>query len=693
VQILSSLLIGLGAGAVFAAIGLGVVLVYRGSGVVNFGQGALAIWPAYVFAQLRANGRYVPPVPWVPMIELSRGPLSYWPSLVVALATSALLGWVAHALIFRPLRRRPVLAKVVASVGIMLYFQALVVLRFGPDPIGAPQALPSGVVHLIGVTIPTNRLYLTGLTILVAAGLWAVYRFTRFGLATRAAAENEKGASVLGFSPDRLASTNWILGAVIAGLGGILVAPITTLSPALASLLVVPALAAALVGRLTSFGLTAAAAIVMGMIESEITYIQSSVSWFPKEAVQEAVPFLVIVVVLFLSGDKLPVRGALEQGRLPRSMVSFHVGRSAAIATAIGLVCLFTFPSQLRYGLIASMVMAIVCLSFVVLTGYVGQISLAQMEFAGIAGFMVCHFGGDGIPFPLAPLLAALAATVVGVIVGIPALRIRGVMLAIVTLATAVALDDWLFTSPLFAGGFAGVSVTPPNLFGLHLSIDANVNNYPNALFGVFVLLVLAGSCVMVARMRRSVLGRRMLAVRTNERAAAAAGISVTSTKLAAYGISSFIAGLGGAMLAYQQIDPAGSSFTALTSVGVLAIAYLGGIASVPGAVLAGTISAGGLVFVAAQLWVHLPPAYQPILAAAGLISAAVANPEGIWVVAVQQLSALGRKLSFSNRLKPPSLRSSPDSDGRANVLRKAGVIASGQGHMVAGIEETGKTT
>lgn len=662
-QVLASLLVGLGAGAVFAAVGLGVVLVYRGSGVVNFGQGALAIWPAYVFAQLRNDGHYVPPLPFVPTIDVGGGALSFWPSLVLALATSAVLGWVLHAVVFRPLRQRPVLAKVVASVGVMLYFQALIGLRFGPNPVLSPQVLPSGVVHLLGVGIPVDRLYLAGLTVVVAGGLWAVYRFTRFGLATRAAAENEKGASILGFSPDRLASINWIVGAVIAGIGGILVAPITTLSPGLASLLVVPALAAALVGRLTSFGLTAAAAIVMGMVESEITYLQTAVSWFPKEAIQDAVPFIVIVVVLFILGDKLPTRGAPEVGRLPRSMVSPHIGRSAAIATAIGLVCVLTFPSQLRSGLIGSMVAAIVCLSFVVLTGYVGQISLAQMEFAGIAGFMVCHFGGDGIPFPLAPLLAAVVAALVGILVGIPALRIRGVMLAIVTLATAIAMDDWLFASPLIAGGFTGVTVRPPNLFGLHLGIDAHVNHYPNPLFGVFVLLVLAGSCVLVARLRRSMLGRRMLAVRTNERAAAAAGISVTSTKLAAYAISSFIAGLGGAMLAYQQIDPSASSFTALTSVSVLAIAYLGGIASVPGAVLAGVIGAGGLFFVAAQLWVHLPPAYQPILAAAGLISAAVVNPEGIWVVTVDQISALGRRFSTLRR-KPAELVASVDAAG-----------------------------
>jgi ABC-type branched-subunit amino acid transport system permease subunit len=156
-----------------------------------------------------------------------------------------------------------------------------------------------------------------------------------------------------------------------------------------------------------------------------------------------------------------------------------------------------------------------------------------------------------------------------------------------------------------------------------------------------------------------------MLAVRTNERAAAAAGISVTSTKLAAYAISSFIAGLGGSMLAYQQIDPSASSFTALTSVSVLAVAYLGGIASVPGAVLAGAIGAGGLFFVAAQLWVHLPPAYQPILAAAGLISAAVVNPEGIWVVTVDQFSSLGRRLSTLRR-KPAALVASVDAAGGA---------------------------
>ena len=643
---LTFLILGLGAGAVFAAISLGIVLVYRGSGVVNFGQAALAIWPAYTFSLLRTNGNYIPPLPVVPSFHVTSGPTPFWASFLLALVTAAAMGWLAHRLVFRPLRRAPMLAKVVATVGIMLYLQALIVLRFGTNPVAAPAVLPSGPVHFAGVVVPRDRFYLTGLTVLTAIVLWMIYRYTRFGLATRAAAESEKGASLLGLSPDRLASVNWVLGATIAGLGGILVAPITDLSPDLASLLVVPALGAALVGRLSSFGLTAGAAIAIGIIESEITNLQTTYSWFPKEAVQEAVPFLVIVVVMYVLGDKLPIRGTIADARLPRASMAPHVGRSALICVALGTIAIIVFPSEFRLGLITSLVAAIVCLSFVVLTGYVGQISLSQMAFAGIAGFTLSHLTYDwGIPFPVAPILAALAAGAVGLFVGLPALRIRGVTLAIVTLATAVAIDDWLFAAPSFAGSFNGAPVRPPELFGFHFGIAAaGPHEYPNRAFGIFVLLVLALASVLVARMRKSVLGRRMLAVRTNERAAAAAGISVTGTKIAAYGISSLIAGFGGAMIAYQQGNPSEASFTALASVTFLAIAYLGGIASVPGAIFAGMITASGLTFTATQKWLNLPQTYQPLIAAAGLILMALLNPEGAWAVTLQNFRWLGQR-------------------------------------------------
>jgi branched-chain amino acid transport system permease protein len=658
-----ALLLGLGTGALVAAIALAVVLTYRGSGVVNFASAATAMYAAYVYDGLRRDGTlFLPPLPnplalveglvhfaggdgftvphWPTDVSFGSG-LDFWPALVVTLAVSAVMGALFHLLVFRPLRHAPPLAKVVASVGLLIVLQAVVVLRFGGTPRPVQPILDKTPVDLPrDTTIPQDQLLLAGLVIVLAVALWALFRFTRFGLATRAAAENEKGAVTLGFSPDFLAGTNWVLSTLLAGLLGVLVATVNgSIDPATIALLIVPALAAALLGNFTSFGVATAAGLGIAMSQSLIQYLGTK-DWFPHSGggplpgVKESLPLLVIVVALFLRGRSLPSRGTIGAGRLPFSPRPTGVPTKAGAAVAVCFAGLLFLGPDWRLGITNTLIGVIICLSLVVLTGFVGQISLAQMALAGIAGFTLSKLTTDfGVPFPIGPLIGAAVAVVFGLVAAIPALRVRGVNLAVVTLAAAVAIESFVFKNPSWSGGDQGARVPPPRFLGLEFgpndsgSLDGKL---PNPWFGVFCLFIAVLLALLVVNLRRSATGRRMLAVRANERAAAGAGVSVMGTKLLAFGLAAFIAGLGGALSGYRFGSVTPLFFGAVASITFLAFAYVGGISSVSGAVIGGCIVAGGIGFTALDQWFGVGPEYTLLIGGLGLVITAVLNPEGI---------------------------------------------------------------
>lgn len=297
---------------------------------------------------------------------------------------------------------------------------------------------------------------------------------------------------------------------------------------------------------------------------------------------------------------------------------------------AAGLILL---GPEWRLAITNSIIGMILCLSLVVLTGYVGQISLAQMTLAGVAGFTLAKLATEhGVPFPLGPLLAAGVATVVGLVTALPGLRVRGVHLAVMTLAAAVAIENVVFENPSWSGGLGGARVGPrflgigfgPNDAG---SLDGDL---PSSWFGLFCLAVALAVAVAVVALRRSAIGQRMLAVRANERAAAAAGVSVAGTKVLAFAIAVFIAGLGGVLSGYRFGSVTPLTFGSLASVTLLAYAYLGGISSVSGAVIGGLLVAGGVGFTALDQWFGVGSEYTLLIAGVGLVGTAVLNPEGL---------------------------------------------------------------
>jgi branched-chain amino acid transport system permease protein len=622
--------LGLGQGALIAGVALGVVLTYRGSGIINLATGAIAMVGGFTFWALKTG-------------EIGNG-MANVPALILTLIVTMAFGALMELVAFRPLRTASPLAKLVSSLGVLLVAQAGVLLLFGTGNKSAPGILAEGTVTLFDVPMPSNRFVLAGIVIAATVVLWALYRFTRFGLATRAASENEINGMLAGLSPNQLSMANTLLASLIAGGLGVMAASLTQLDAVVLPLVIVPALAAALLARFTSFAIACAAGLGIGIVTSEIDYLQT-LSWFPTAdgaaipGVKDLFVFVVIVLALFLRGASLPGRGELVEQRLPFVPRPERLGQPAIVMSAICVVALIVLPFDFRQALINTMIGTVILLSLVVITGFVGQISVVQLALSGVAGFSVSKFATEAdIFFPFGPIFAILIATLVGMIVAVSALRVRGVSLAVVTLAGAVAIQTFVFSNPKWgAGGGVGSPVADPTLFGFNLGAGNGFrgldDKVPSPVLGFLVLAVTVGLCLLVANLRRGSLGQRMLAVRSNERAAAAAGVNVRAVKLTAFGISAFLAGTAGVLYSYNFGSVSPTRFAAFTALGLIAFAYLGGITTVSGAIFGSLITTEALMPFIFSKWI-IPEGktgtYSLLLGGVALIVTLIQNPEGI---------------------------------------------------------------
>ncbi|MCU1587481.1 MAG: putative transporter ATP-binding protein, partial [Frankiales bacterium] len=626
-QHLVFLLLGVSSGAVFAALALGLVVTYRSSGVINFATGSIALLTAYTYGYLR-QGKIFSLIPGTHQTYDIGHTFGLWSGIIVSLLVAGLFGLILHLVVFRPLRSAPPVARAVASLGVSVIVTSGITARLGTTGVAVTQIYPTGAWQVFGVRISSDRLYFALTIIAVAVVLSALYKFTRFGLATRAAAESEKGAYVSGISPDRIAAYNWILSSMVAGLAGILIAPIVPVVPIAYTLFIVPALAAAIMGRFQYLGAAAVAGLAIGMLQSEAQYLQTKYTWLPASGLPELIPLVLVLLVLVVRARPLPSRGALVVRTLGRAPRPRHPLVATVVPTAAAVIGLLVLNDRYRAGLITSLIFAVIGLSLVVVTGYAGQVSLAQLTLAGAAGFSLGPLADHvGLPFPIAPLVAALVATVLGVVVGLPALRIRGLTVAVVTLTLAYTLEAVWFRNLDFVTS-SGIEIKTPKLFGYDLGIGSGAD-YPRVRFGLLCLLVLVGVALGVARLRNSRLGSQMLAVRANERSAAAAGIDVVRVKLAAFAIAAFIAGLGGSLLAYRQGTVTYESFTALGGLALFTTVYLAGVTSVSGGILAGIMASGGLLYIAIDKTFSTGVWYD-VISGFGLILTVILNPEGI---------------------------------------------------------------
>jgi branched-chain amino acid transport system permease protein len=270
--------------------------------------------------------------------------------------------------------------------------------------------------------------------------------------------------------------------------------------------------------------------------------------------------------------------------------------------------------------------------------GYVGQISVVQVGLAGVTGYAMSHMltqvGGIWADFPLAPLVGIGCALIIGFITAVASLRVRGVSLAVVTLAGMYAIENFGFGNAAWGQQNSGSPVRHLNVLGLNLSPTAAYRGLdgkvPSPVFGFVVLVVLILLCLLVAGIRRSSTGQKMLAVRSNERAAAAAGINVRQVKLTAFMVSALIAGICGALYGYNFQTVSSDLFSTVNSLVVIAYAYFGGITMITGALFAGLGATQGLIPQAFQTWWGLSGNWAELIGAVGLIVALVGNPDGV---------------------------------------------------------------
>lgn len=702
------LLLGLGIGSLYAMMGAAMVTAFKGAGVIHFGLPAMAQYAMFSYFELRNPAKGFGGdirLPWFDFlpdrIPITRGiginlpnipvkidlkgrdrnvsdAMSFLPAFLITMVLAVLIGLMVHFLVFRPLRNAAPLGKVVAAIAVSGYFVGICQLNFrdlnNPNP---KNILPDkGLKNFLGLGTGPNpntprlydqsNLWLVLIAVAMGVTLWTIYKYTRFGMATRAAAGNEKGAVLLGYSPEFLAAANWVIASCVACFSVIIVANRAgTITPIQYSSLVGAFLAAMLVGGLNSIILATVGGLALGMVETfSVSWLRAQ-SWFPitlRSGVKEALPLVVISVILFIRGKKLPIRGTIEQKRLPLVPYPKRQVQYTVILGVLAILSAFHFRNFFNktWGLALSttMIYMIFSLSLVVIAGYVGQISLGNLALAGTAAFVMVRMfadgtkqgtnlaevAGPGLPWIPAMLIGVAAAVLVGVLLGIPALRVRGVQLAVVTIAAAELLRTMFFENENATGLRAGVPgyVPRPTFFGAYLgspgcniplgdtsqTCKAGVTINPNLVIMVLVFTVACSWLVM--NIRRSGTGRRFLSVRANERAAAAAGVNVPRTKLLGFGISAGLAGIAGCLIAFQQDSVASANFPYQALFPLLTFAYLAGITSINGALLGSAASLGVLAFF--NRWAfsgsHID-LYVPIVGGIATVLTAIIHPEG----------------------------------------------------------------
>ncbi|GAA1022393.1 ABC transporter [Acrocarpospora pleiomorpha] len=622
-MLLQFIALGLSLGGAYALAGQGLSLIHRGSGVVNFAHGAMVGLGGYLSIEFRESGL----------------PLAL--AAVLAVALTALVGAAVQHLVMRRLRDAVPLTRLIATLGVMTVLNQVMVLRYGQDPKSAPALLPTHIFRIgDNFQIGLDRVLLTIIAVLVTVVLWLVYKRTRFGLVTAAVSENPRCAATHGHSPQRVALINWAAGAGLAGLTGVLLAPLAFFTPQQVVFLVVPVLAVALIGNFSSFPLTLFGGLVVGVTESVSAYYIDAPGW------STSLPFLIIMIVLILRGKTLPPRGQQSErlpkvgsGRPPLPVLVFLIAAPALM---------LTLPANWADAVVTSALFGLVGLSVVVVTGYAGQLSLAQFALAGIGAFASARLAAtSGASFVMSGIFAVVVAVLIGVVIALSAVRTRGVTLGIVTLGLALAIQRLVLENTDYTGGLLGTVVSPPSLLGV--DFDAIVHPERYAALAV-AALVLGG--IVVSNLRRGPAGRRLLAVRTNERAAASLGINVAATKLYAFAVGAGLAGVAGAMLAFRDTHVNFVQFEAFMSAQVVVLVVLGGAGYISGGVAGSLIVAGGVF---SQIGDTIGIAeYMTLAAGLMLLMQLTTVPDGMVAPLLGPLAHLRRRLPRFRQRRAP---------------------------------------
>jgi len=622
---------------------IGIVLIYRANRIINFSQGDLGAVAGVLGAVLvGARG-------W-----------NFYAGFGLAIVVAVAIGILVEVLVIRRFSRAPRLVLTVATLGIALVCQ------------GFELAIPHWLVGSRGIAFEVSRpfpsLHLSfnhasfgggDLFIAVVApaaliGLAVLLRRSRLGRAIRASAESSDRALLMGIPVRRINTLVWVLAAVLSALTTILRVPVagvplgTVLGPAL----LLRALAGAVIGRMESLPVAFAGAVGLGVVENAVLWSTGN------SKVVDGVTFAVVIVALLVQrrrGGRADDREASswkaaeavrpvppELRRLPE--VRFGLGLPAAAVAAVLVLLPLTVNPGRVYLVTAGLVLALAGMSLVPLTGWAGQISLGQFALVGFGGAVAATAALHGWNFLLVLLVGGLAGSGVALLLGLPAVRIRGLLLAVTTFAFAVSASSFFLNDEYFSGFVPppGARLTRPILFN---KFDLETEHT----YFYVVLVVFVAAMLSVRALRSSRVGRVLVATRDNERAAQAAGISPVRARLLAFSFSGFLAGIAGALLVVLQRGLLTSAYTPENSIRLFSMAVFGGVASVPGVML------GATYFTVIDYFVSDP--YVRLLSSGvGLLVVLMVWPGGLMQILYSLRDRFLRRVAQVRRIDVPSL-------------------------------------
>lgn len=656
-------------GTVTALLGMGLILIYRVNHIINFAYASMggvgAVLGVHLFVESGWN---------------------YFLAGAVGLLVGLAVGALVEVLVIRRFANSSRLVLTVATIGLaqILGGFELVIPRFFGSA-GLIGGLDDTPLSGIGFSIEPVRftgdhlLIVAAVPLVIAALAWFLLK-TDAGIAVRAAAENRDRALLLGIPIHRLTTIVWVVAGGLAALTAVLKAPFAgSVSTALSGpTLLLPAIAAAVIARMHSLPMAFVAGIGLGIVEQVVF-------WNTGRASSIDVAFLAVILVALLvqrgklsraedaGGDTWAMAETVrripeELRRLPEVRVARYGLLAAVLAGALYL------PHTLAPSTVQALSMAVVwgtvAVSLVLLTGWAGNISLGQFAIVGVggivAGNLIVRYNVDLF---VVLVLAGAAGAITALLIGLPALRIKGLFLAATTLAFAVALDSFFLNPTNFPGVVQG-AVPRPTLWGA-VDLGRGLPLY------YLCLALLAASMLVSLSVRRARAGRVLMAVRDNERAAAAAAVPTTSVKLAGFVLSGVIAGMAGALFVLLIRGAGVGTFMPTLSLEVFSMAVIGGIGSIAGALLG-----VGMFRLLAQV---LSGELRLLVTGAGLLVVLMMIPGGIAQTLLGLRDKVLRWLARRRGIHVPSLvedrrvEEADEAPDEAVILAGAGVLGDGE--------------
>ena len=539
---------GIVSGSVYGLSAMGLVLTYKTSGILNFGQGGVTALAAFFYYDL--TQRHSVPVP----IAI----------FLVVVVFGVLAGLILEA-IARVLARTSTADRVVGTVGLLLLCQAFIVVVYGGAALPFTGFLPDGGFTIADALITADQVITVVITLLAAVGMYAFFRWTRIGTEMRAVVDDPELLDISGRDPVRVRRTAWIIGSVFAAMSGLLIAPMSNLDAVLLLLLVVQAFGAAAIGRFTSLPWTYVGGLVLGLL------VSLAPKWTPQTALFQglplAIPFLLLVVVILAT----PKSKLKEIGRsvVAAAPVRTRLQGNQLLGTGlVSIVALALVPAMAGAHLVVwsqGLTYVILFLSLSLLVRLSGQVSLCHIAFQAVGAAVMTHLGG--LPWLLAVLVAGLAAIPLGIIVALPAVRVAGLFLAVTTLGLGILMQYLGYaTSPLF-GMDLGRSVARPQ--GLGMSTDTG--------YYYVLLAFVVATAILVISIERSRMGRLLRGLAGSPTALVTMGAGINGLRVLVFCVSAFIASVSGAVLAplFGVIDA--TRFGWLNSLVVLAVLVIAG--------------------------------------------------------------------------------------------------------------------